>query len=253
MTFLARLFTVGLLLAASPQLVQAHCLVFRAQTVSKKASTATSAADNIQPSTTSLILVVDIEKEYQTWSWNSNSALSTETNVIRVGEGTTNTFAYGSEKSADATAYFGDSKFGFFKTGGYFYLFSTDSENFGLSGMDYGSLYSSGPCTVNAVNIGGNSRLLRVPLDFTAIQNRADSGQFKTKVLNVSVDLVLTAAVNDYLYANSFITAAGATTTAGVSGSVYDTASTVSQIVGKAKAYLYNTYFPNNGYTQVAY
>jgi hypothetical protein len=245
----------GVLLAVSFQTAEAHCLVFRSKWVSAKRSSDSSAAESrsdLAPPTTSLLMIVDLEKEYQRWDWNSDPALNTSTDSIWIDEGSVKTFSVISFKSPNSKSNSGWTKFAFFKSASYFYVFSVDIQDFGLSGYDYGSMSASGPCTPTAVNIGGGDRFIRVPVDFTTIQNRADSGNFKTNIGNFSVDLVLTKAVNDYLYQNSFISASGSSVSTGVPGGIYDTSTSVSAVIAKAKAYLSNTYLPGAGYTRVS-
>ncbi len=195
-------------------------------------------------------MVVDLEKEYQQRNWHPDPALNTKTDSIVIDEGASKTFDFTSGKSPYSVADSGWTKFGFFKSGSYFYLFHVGTEDFGLWGLDYGSLTASGPCTSSPVNIGGANRSIRVPLDFSATQHRADHGNFKTNIVNVSVDLVITKAVNDHLYQQGAISGSGSATTGGVPGGVYDTTSVVSEVSAKARDYLINTYLPGAGYTR---
>ncbi len=246
-------FMAAFLLLLFVQPADAHCLVFRCKSVLGKRSSATSAGDlrvAEGPQTSSLLLVVDLEKEYQERNWNPDPALNTKTDSIVIDEGASKTFDFTSGKSPYSKADSGWMKFGFFKSGSYFYLFHVGMEDFGLWGMDYGSLTASGPCTSSPVNIGGANRSIRIPMDFSATQHRADNGIFKTNIVNVSVDLVMTKAVNDHLYQQGAISGSGSATTGGVPGGVYDTTSVVSEASAKAMDYLFSTYLPAAGYTR---
>jgi|GEM_PF-4067960 len=241
------LFCSALILGLANQPANAHCLVFRAKLVSIKNSTATKGAVDqpLPPSTTSGLFVIDLEKEYQAWNWSADSSKNTYTPTIWIDNGSVKSFGYGSEKDPNSSSYSGITKFGFFDSGQYFYVFSSDSENFGTYGLDYGAMTVSGPCTADSVNIGGNNRSLKIPTDSTAILNRADAGIFKTFIFNMSVDIEMTVATNNYLFSKGYINSAGASSAPGTSGSVYDTTSTTSIVVGLAKTYLYSEYLPN--------
>lgn len=255
MNAMLKSYIAAFLLLVFVRPADAHCLVFRCKGVLSKRSSATSAGDlrtEEGSQSSSILLVVDLEKEYCQWNWNSDPALNTQTDTIVIDGGSTKTFDFGSGKELYSKSESGWTKFGFFKSGSYFYLFNVDQADFGLWGLDYGSVTASGPCTSSPVNIGGANRFMRVPMDFSASQNRADNGIFKTNTFNVSVDLVMTQAVNNHLYQEGLILASGSSTQSGVSGGVYDTASVVSQVIAKAKNYLCNTYLPGAGYTRKA-
>jgi hypothetical protein len=249
------LLTAALFLSGAPEALHAHCLVLRCKQISAKRSSTTSPATEgvVTDGSIYQLFVVDIEKSYQAFSWNANSSLSTLTKTILIDESVPKTVRYGLQKDGTSSAYFEDLHVNFFNAGKYFCLFYSDSEDFGVYGMDYGTISVSGPCEVNATNIGGGDRYIRLPLPLTAVQNRLDNNSFKTGVYNVSVEVAMTKAVNDYLYARGLITATGASTSNGVPGGIFDTAVKVSPVLGTAKDYLWNTYLPAGGYTQVSW
>lgn len=245
---------IVIMLAMSVPRAQAHCLVLRARGVSEKRSSETSAAESPTspaPVTSSLLVFVDLEMEYQRWDWNIDPKLSTAVDSIILDEGSSNSFATRSWSKSYAKAHYGWQKFGFFKSGTYFYYMRVGAQDFGPWGLDAGMMSCSGPCTASEVDIGGGSRRIRVPNDFVAVQTRADAGTFKTNISNVSVDLVLTRAVNDFLLQSGFISATGSERVVGANEGVFDTARNVSVAVAKAVQYLSTTYLPNAGYTRV--
>ncbi len=149
MNIVTRFFLTSALLTACLPDAQAHCLVLRYNLVSKKESSDSSAAvDNPNrppPSTTSFLAVIDLEKEFTQWSWNANSSLNTQTEDIWIDDGSPKTFSHGIGKDPNSKASSGWTKFGFFKSGSYFYVFNVDIEDFGYWGFDYGSFPRADP------------------------------------------------------------------------------------------------------------